>query len=49
MTIIYNRFKNIIEIYYKIIRIKKENIYENGDKYIGEFINELKDGKGILY
>ena len=44
-----NKFKKIIDIYYKIIRIKKEKIYENGDKYIGEFINELKDGKGILY
>ena len=44
-----NKFKNIIEIYYKIIRNKKEKRYENGDKYIGEFINELKDGKGILY
>ena len=44
-----NKFKNIIDIYYKIIRIKKEKMYENGDKYIGEFINELKNGKGILY
>jgi len=43
------KFKNIIDIYYKIIRIKKEKIYEDGDRYIGEFINKLKNGKGILY
>ena len=36
-----NKLKKIIDIYYKIIRIKKEKIYENGDKYIGEFINKL--------
>ena len=44
-----NKFKNIIDIYYKINRSKKTKIYENGDKYIGEFINDIKNGKGILY
>ena len=44
-----NKFKNIIDIYNKIIKINKNKIYENGDKYIGEFINNLKNGKGILY
>ena len=44
-----NKFRDIIDIYYKTIKIKKEKIYENGNKYIGEFINELKNGKGILY
>ena len=44
-----NRFKNMIEIYNKINRVTKRKIYENGDKYIGEFNNELKDGKGNLY
>jgi len=44
-----NKFKNIIDIYNKIIRIKKTKIFENGDKYIGEFINGIKNGKGILH
>ena len=44
-----NNFQNITEMYYKIIRTKKIKIYENGDKYIGEFVNDIKDGKGILY
>ena len=44
-----NKFNNIMDIYYKIIRIRKTKIYENGNKYIGEFINDLKNGKGILY
>ena len=30
-------------MYYKIIRSKKTKIYENGDKYIGEFVNNLQN------
>ena len=44
-----NKFRNIKDIYYKIIRIKKTKIFKNGDKYIGEFINGIKNGKGILF
>ena len=44
-----NKFKNIIDIYFKINRIKKTKIYENGDKYVGEFVKDLKNGNGILY
>ena len=36
------KYKNTID---RII-IKK---YNNGDKYIGEWKNDLKDGKGIYY
>ena len=43
------KFKNIIDIYYKVIKIKKEKIYNNGNQYIGELVNDLKYGKGILY
>jgi len=44
-----NKLNNILDIYYKIVRIKKTKIYDNGNKYIGEFLNDLKNGKGILY
>ena len=37
---------NISEIY----KFALDNFYsENGEKYIGEIKNGLKDGKGILY
>ena len=29
--------------------VNKTKIYKNGDKYIGEFKNNLRDGKGIYY
>ena len=32
-----------------MIRISNTKKYKNGDKYIGEFINGIKNGKGILY
>ena len=48
-TNIANKLNKIIDIYYKIIRTKEEKIYENGDKYIGELVNNLKHGEGILY
>ena len=43
------KFQKIIDIYYKIKKTKKTKIYENGDKYIGELVNDLKNGKGKLY
>ena len=42
-----NKFTNILDIYNQII--KKTKIYQNGDKYTGEFNNNLKYGKGIYY
>jgi len=44
-----NKFTKIIDIYYKIFKIKRTKIFGNGDKYFGEFINGIKNGKGILY
>jgi len=45
-----NKFKYIIDIYNKAIKFNKTKIYENGDKYIGEFnYNNLKNGKGRYY
>jgi len=44
-----NKFQKIIDIYYKIIKTKKTKVYENGDKYTGEFVNDLKYGKGVLF
>ena len=43
-----NIFNYIINIYNKMNNNNKK-IYENGDKYIGELINNLRNGKGILY
>ena len=43
------RIDYIFNIYDKNIRINKTEIYENGDKYIGEFKNNLRDGNGIMY
>ena len=42
---------NLINIYDNnyINNTKNTKIYKNGDKYIGEFKNNLRDGKGILY
>ena len=43
------KFNYINDIYCKIISINKTIILENGDKYIGEVVNNLKNGKGTLY
>ena len=43
------KFNYINDIYCKIITINKTIILENGDKYIGEVVNNLKNGKGTLY
>ena len=32
-----------------IINVEKVNIYANGSIYIGDFNNDDKDGKGIMY
>ena len=40
----------LMNIYDKNINyINKKEIYENGEEYIGEFKNNLRNGKGILY
>ena len=44
-----NKFNYLIDIYYQIISENKTKIYKNGEKYIGEIINGLRNGKGILY
>ena len=38
-----------MNIYDNINYVYKTKIYENGDKYIGEFKNNKRDGKGIIY
>ena len=47
-----NKFNELINIYNKINNkqiINKTEIDEEGNKYIGEFKNGLRNGKGILY
>ena len=41
----------LLDMYKKIINnyTNKTEIYQNGDKYIGEFINHIRDGKGTMY
>ena len=33
----------------KVNLMEMENIYDNGDYFIGEYKNSLRNGKGILY
>jgi len=46
-----NNINLLLDIYNKIINnyTNKTEIYENGDKYIGEFKNHIREGKGIMY
>ena len=44
-----DKLNNIIDIYYKIIKITKKQKLSNGNEYYGDFINNLKNGKGKLY
>ena len=46
-----NNINFLLDIYNKIINnyTNKTEIYQNGDKYIGEFKNHIKDGKGTMY
>ena len=30
-------------------KIKRKRIYHNNEKYIGNFVNDLKEGNGIFY
>ena len=41
----------LLDMYNKIINnfTNKTEIYQNGDKYIGEFKNHVRDGKGTIY
>ena len=44
-----HKFNYINDIYIKIFKVKKTIILENGDKYVGEVENNLKNGKGTLF
>ena len=39
----------LMNIYDNLNYEYKEKIYENGDKYIGEFKNNKRNGKGTIY
>ena len=43
-----NKSNNILNIYFKMVE-NNTKIYDNGDKYVGEIKNGVKEGKGIMY
>ena len=43
------KFNYLMNIYDSNNSQYKTEVYENGDKYIGKFINNKKNGKGIIY
>ena len=44
-----NKINFIIDIYNTINSNNEEIIYPNGDKYIGEYKNKMRNGKGKMY
>ena len=43
------KFNYLMYIYDNNNYVNKSEIYENGDRYIGEFKNKKRNGKGIMY